>query len=117
MSASTGPQAGVTVVVAVPVSFDEFGSPEPTEVVAEIVTDPGDAGAAAVREIAGASPGSRSARLQVTIGDPPHVQPSPDAPPSATPAGSVMATATSDAVVGPALCAVSVYASASPAHA
>src|SRR5438128_2459428 len=102
-------EALLTVVVAVAVLLPWLLSAVEELTVAVLVIVPPSDGAVTTMVMAGAAPGAKLARVQVTT--PPawlQVQPLPDALTKVTPAGSVSLTLTEVAVLGPPLFTLSV---------
>lgn len=96
--------AGVTVVPAVELLLDEFGSPTLEETVAVLLIVPPADGAVTVMVIFGAAPTARLDRVQVITPEPfTQFHPVPLALTKPTPAGRVSRTDTLEAVLGPLL--------------
>lgn len=100
--------AGVTVVPAVELLLDVFGSPTLEETFAVLLIVPPADGAVTVIVISGAGPTARLDLVQVTPEPFTHVHPVPEALTYETPAGSVSVTIRLEAELGPLLLTASV---------
>src|SRR5262245_46006884 len=101
--------SGVTVVDEVPVLLPGTGSPVAELTVAELFRVAPSDGAVTLIVMSGAAPGTRLARVQVTVPEAwLQFQPVPVALTKPTPTGSVSATLTELAVLGPPLATCSV---------
>src|SRR5262245_7506933 len=101
--------SAATVVEAVSELFAGFASTDVVVTVAVLESVPPVAGAVTVIVIAGPVPGSRFARVHVTVPDDwLQLQPVPDAETNATPSGRVSVTVSPVAVCGPPFTTLSV---------